>query len=202
MNGATLSIRVVDLFYLEYYDIEKYLFSRVHERFQQQGFLCAFDFFSIVRWKSVRPTGVIRDALRERSPDLGQAVKSLTATIHEAADHESRLKILLGVRGIGLPMASAILAVLYPNDFTVYDTRVCNQLGCFKNLGSRSTKTIWEDYERFRQAVRDEAVRTGAPESLGLRDMDRWLWTRDLVDQLKTEGCTRPIENRVPSRRA
>lgn len=180
------------LFPLEYYDIEKYLFTKVHERFRQDGWLCAFDFFSIVRWKSNRSKGMIRQALCERCSDLDQAVESLTGDIHEAADHEVRLKILLEVRGIGLSMASAILTVLYPDHFTVYDTRVCNQLGGFRNLESRPT---WKGYEEFRQAVQEEAVRRGAPECLSLRDMDRWLWTLDVVDQLKSEGCTPRIEN-------
>ncbi len=180
------------MFYLEYYDIERYLFSKVNEHFHQDGYLCAFDFFSIVGWKSNRPKGMIREALRERCPDLDQAVKSLTSEIDKAGDHENRLKILLDVRGIGLPMATAILTVLYPNHFTVYDTRVCNQLGRFSNLRSRSIATIWEGYEEFRQAVREEAVRRGAPEGLGLRNMDRWLWTLDVVDQLKREGCAPP----------
>ncbi len=178
--------------YLEYYDIEKYLFSTVYERFHRDGHIAAFDFFSIVGWKSNRPKGMIREALRERCQDLDQAVKSLTGDIHKAADHENRLKTLLDVRGIGLPMATAILTVLYPDHFTVYDTRVCNQLDRFSNLRSRPIATIWKGYEEFRQAVREEAVRRGAPESLGLRDMDRWLWTLDVVDQLKREGCTPP----------
>ena len=181
------------LFYLEYYELEHYLFLTVHERFQQEGYLRAFDFFSIVRWKSNRPKGAIRNDLRkERGPDLDEAVKSLTREIHEAEGHENRLKILLDVDGIGLPMASAILTVLYPDDFTVYDTRVCRQLGRFSNLGGRSTPEICEGYGKFRQAVREEAVRKGAPESLGLRDMDRWLWTVDVVEQMKREGCTPP----------
>ena len=85
-------------------------------------------------------------------------------------------------------MATTILTVLYPDYFTVYDTLVCNQLGRFSSVRSRSLATIWEGYEEFRQAVREEALRRGAPESLGLRDIDRWLWTRDVVDQLKREG--------------
>ena len=181
------------MFYLDYYDIENYLFSRVHERFRKDGYIRSFDFFSIVRWKSNRPKRMIRnDLLKERCPDLDEAVKSLTREIHEAEGHENRLKILIGVRGIGLAMATAILTVLYPDYFTVYDTRVCEQLGCFSNLGSRSISTIWEGYEEFRRAVREEAVRRGAPESLWLRDMDRWLSTADVVDQLKREGCTPP----------
>ncbi len=178
------------MFYLEYYDIETYLFSKVHGRFHRDRYICAFDFFSIVRWKSNRPRARILKGLKEWCSDLDQAVKCLTREIHEAEDHENRLKILMGVGGVGLPMATAILAVLYPDDFTVYDTRVCKQLkrfglGGFSNLGNRSEATIWEGYKEYRRAVRK-----AAPEGLGLRDMDRWLWTRDVVQDLIGVGCT------------
>lgn len=181
------------MFFLEYYDIETYLFANVHRRFRRDGYLCAFDFFSIVRWKSNRPRKRIRDGLREeRSPDIDEAVKSLTCEIHEAEDDERRFKILMDprVRGVGLAMATAILTVLYPDDFTVYDTRVSAQLkrsgfGCFSNLGNRSKSTIWEGYKEYRQAVQK-----AAPEGLRLRDKDRWLWTKDAVHELKENGFT------------
>ena len=180
------------MFFLEYYDIETYLFSNVHRRFLRDGYLSAFDFFSIIRWKSNRPRKQIRKGLREeRSPDLDEAVKSLTREIHEAEDHERRFEILMNprVRGVGLAMATAILTVLYPDDFTVYDTRVCEQLkrsgfGCFSDLGNRSKSTIWEGYKEYRQAVQK-----AAPEGLRLRDKDRWLWTKDVVHELKENGC-------------
>ena len=136
---------------------------------------------------------MIQDDLRKkRGPDLGEAVESLTREVREAKRNENRLKILMDVNGIGLAMASAILTVLYPDYFTVYDTRVCTQLGRFADLGSRPNSEIWDGYEEFRRAVREEAVRKGAPESLRLRDMDRWLWTVDVVEQLKSEGCNPP----------
>lgn len=131
--------------YVDYYDIENYLFLTVHERFRKDGYIRSSDFFSIVRWKSNRPKRMIRnDLLKERCPDLDEAVKSLTRDIHEADGHENRLKILMRVRGIGVAMATASLTVLHPDYFTVYDTRVCEQLGSFSNLGSRSISTTWE----------------------------------------------------------
>ena len=183
---------IQELNYLEYYDIEKYLFSKVHKRFHQDGCIGAFDFFSTVSWKSNRPKGIIRDALHERCQDLDQAVQSLTRDIHDATDHKNRLYILLDVRGIRLPMATAILTIFYPNYFTVYDRRICNQLGDFSSLASRSRVMIWEGYKEFRQAVREEAIRKGAPKRLRLRDMDRWLWALDVANQLKKECYTSP----------
>ncbi len=178
------------MLYLEYYDIETYLFSKLHRRFHRDRCLYAFDFFSIVRWKSNRARAQILKGLKERCSNLDQAVRCVTREIHEAEDHENRLKNLMGVRGVGLAMATAILAVLYPDDFTVYDTRVCKQLkrcglGRFSNLGNRSAETIWEGYKEYRGAVRK-----AAPEGLGLRDMDRWLWARDMVHDLIGVGCT------------
>lgn len=178
------------MFYLEYYDIETYLFSKVHRRFLRDGYICAFDFFSIVRWKSNRPRGKILKSLKELCSNLEEAVKGLTREIHDAEDHENRLNILMDVNGVGFSMATAILAVFYPDDFTVYDTRVCKQLkrsgfDSFSNLANRSKKTIWEGYKQYLTAVRH-----AAPEGLGLRDMDRCLWTQDAVHDLKEVGCT------------
>ena len=79
--------------------------------------------------------------------------------------------MLLTNWGFLLPTASAILTVLYPDIFTVYDSRVCDTLRDFHNLGGRkwSSKT-WGEYQRFISAVRH-----AAPQGLTLRDCDRWL---------------------------
>ena len=49
-----------------------------------------------------------------------------------------------------LPMASAILTVLYPEDFTVYDVRVCNTLGGFHSIADRMAfESMWQEYIAF-----------------------------------------------------
>jgi len=71
--------------------------------------------------------------------------------------------------GFRLPTASAILAVLYPDTFTVYDKRACDALGKFHNLADRkwSAETWYED-RRF-----IAKVRKAAPAGFRLRDCDR-----------------------------
>ena len=77
-------------------------------------------------------------------------------------------------------MASAILTVLYPNDFTVYDIRVCDMLSDFHSLANKiQFESIWAGYERYVTAVREKA-----PAELSLRDKDRWLWGKSFVKQL------------------
>lgn len=169
--------------YLQFYDLERHLFSKVHRTFHQEGCLNAFDFLLIVRWKSNRRKDlVIARLLENGGMDLNRGASCLTRQVHQASNHEERLAILMGP-GIGLPMATAILTVLYPEDFTVYDQRACNALGGFSNIGSRTNPArIWEGYKEYREAVREHT-----PGHLSLRDKDRWLWAKDWVEQLERE---------------
>jgi hypothetical protein len=77
-------------------------------------------------------------------------------------------------------MASAIATVLYPNDFTVYDVRVCQILGEFQGL----THII--NYDRLRDGYANYigAVQRATPAELSLRDKDRWLWGRSFYTEL------------------
>jgi hypothetical protein len=77
-------------------------------------------------------------------------------------------------------MASAILTVLYPDDFTVYDYRLCEQLGDFYNLATRSNfEDVWSGYETLL-----DRIRAATPDGLSLRDRDRYLWGKSAHEQL------------------
>ncbi|MDE0624373.1 MAG: hypothetical protein OXH83_22140 [Bryobacterales bacterium] len=169
--------------YLQFYDLEEYLFSNVHRSFHADGCLNAFDLFLIVRWKSNRRKDRIIARLCESGDgDLHKGARCLTRQVHRASNHEERLGILMGP-GVGLALATAILTVLYPEDFTVYDQRVCDALGDFSKLGNRSAPArIWEGYKEFREAVRENS-----PGHLMLRNKDRWLWAKNWVEELERE---------------
>ena len=167
--------------YLQFYDLEGYIFSTVSPRFHRQGYLSAFDFFAIVIWKANRAKSKIAARLLQQGhEDLEKAVRALTSDLHEAPDAEPRFIVLLDGWGFRIPMASAILTVLYPKEFTVYDVRACDVLGDFHQLANWTrTDRIWDGYQRFLQAIRD-----AAPAKLSLRDKDRYLWGKAVADQL------------------
>lgn len=80
-------------------------------------------------------------------------------------------------------MATAILAVLWPENFSVYDTRVCDELGGFHKLGDRTkAAAIWQGYRDYLAAVNE-----AAPSGLSLRDKDRYLWARSVAEQLRRD---------------
>jgi hypothetical protein len=89
--------------------------------------------------------------------------------------------------GFYLPMASSILAVLWLEDFTVFDVRVCEELescklGDFRNLNNLITESLWPRYVEY-----CDAVRRAVPEQSSLRDKDRFLWGRSSAQQLSKQ---------------
>lgn len=170
--------------WLDYYDLETFLFSDVHQRFREQGWLDAFDLLSIVIWKANRAKSRIARRLLATSgcSTLDEAARQLTGRIHKAGAARDRLAVLIDEWGFLLPMASAILSVLYPDEFTVYDDRVCKELKGFKHLGQlTAAQRIWPDYEAYMRRVR------ASRSELSLRDCDRFLTGRSMGMQLQSD---------------
>jgi hypothetical protein len=77
-------------------------------------------------------------------------------------------------------MSSAILSTLYPNDFTIYDVRVCNTLTKYKGLNTvKNFDNLWLDYKNYIKSVKKYG-----PKNLSLRDKDRFLWGKSFYEQL------------------
>jgi hypothetical protein len=168
---------------LDYYDLERYVFQTVADRFHQFHELCAFDFFSIIIWKSNRAKTHTARRLLKNFPErsLEEIVQQLTSALHDASDRKARLEVLINDYGFLLPMASAVLTALWPEEFSVYDIRVCEQLRDFYKLGwNTKIDELWGGYERFVKCVGD-----AVPGRLSLRDKDRVLWARSAKDSLR-----------------
>ena len=171
-----------------YYDLEAYLFDTVSRRFAAERTLSAFNFFCIVIWKANRAKSrIARRLLAHKSyDDVNAAVRALLGAIAVASSPKDKLRVLVEDWGFLLPMASAILTVLYADDFTVYDIRVCDLLGDFHWVANRSRfDDQWEGYSDYVASVKQ-----AAPASLSLRDKDRWLWGRSFAEELQSDIST------------
>jgi hypothetical protein len=171
--------------YLSQYHLESYIFDTVKKCFEKNGCVNAYDFFCIVIWKSNRSKSKICDLLLKDDmfENLEDAVFELTSGINKAANPKERLRYVMKEWKFRLPMATAILTALYPDDFTVYDFRVCDELKDFHKLKNLiSFESIWRDYQAYKQMVEEVAL-----EGLKLRDKDRYLWTRSFSRQLEKD---------------
>lgn len=159
------------------YDVERYLFENVSARFALAGTLTPYDFFAIVIWKSNRTkTKIVRGLA-----SVGKTVTALMSEVSAASTSDGKVNTLLQIPGIRLAMASAILTVCYPHEFTVLDYRVWDTLHSndAPDLPSRYPITTME-YLQYCLACKNLALRL----SLSLRDLDRALWAKDWEDDL------------------
>ncbi len=172
--------------FLQYYDLEKYLFQVVSIRYARDKTLTAFDFFCIVIWKANRAKSRVAERLLAHGNghgNLKDTVASLLAEISSAIDSKGRLSVLIEGWGFRLPMASALLTVLFPDDFTIYDIRVCNVFCDFDDAQFQPNfDTLWERYSDYVVAVRNAVT-----SCTGLRDKDRFLWGKSFATQLQSD---------------
>ena len=170
--------------------IEGYLSDTVHHKFHRDGFLDAFDFFCIIIWKANRAKSKTAHHIIGLGSlpgnNLNERVRHLTKTLFRIREPKERLRYLMKDLEFRLPTASAILTVLYPEEFTVYDERVCGELPRGEEHSRLANKSdydsIWNGYRRYMEAVVKEA-----PDSLSLRDKDRYLWGRSFYIQLSKD---------------
>ena len=176
--------------YLKLYDLEAYLFDVVRPAFQKDNKLSAFDFFCIIIWKANRAKSKVALKLISRDSksrkDLSQIVADLTQTIAKAKSDKERMCILIEDWEFRLPMASAILTICYPENFTVYDVRVCDELGNHHSAQNKARfNDLWSGYEAYLTDVKKKE-----PSVAVLRDKDRTLWAKSFEKQLNEDIST------------
>ena len=162
--------------YLKYYpsELEIYLFEDVHKKFQSSHHLDDEDFFTIISWK--RKASAIKIA-KEWS---GMKIEDLTNKIYDESSNEKKMEVLTSVKEIGIAIASAILAVCYPDQFTILDYRALSSLKelepfkCLK-LPPKAENFKIPDYFSYLKIC----LEVWNSHSSSLREFDRSLWARD-----------------------
>jgi hypothetical protein len=74
------------------------------------------------------------------------------------------------------------LTILYPEDFTVYDYRVCDEVGERYTPWLSFSERLWDKYEQFQ-----DAVISNTPSHLSLRDKDRFLIARSIRKEIEVD---------------
>jgi hypothetical protein len=99
MNHFTKNIR----YYIEQYDLEQTIF-KLGKDISKRGWLNRKEFLMICLWKSRRPKGLY--VLNSDKDIKRQTKKSLNAK-----DEKEKIKFLTKLKGVNIPIASAILCI-------------------------------------------------------------------------------------------
>ncbi|WP_435658086.1 hypothetical protein [Brucella pituitosa] len=171
--------------YRRYANAETNLFPFIASHFAKTGELDPVDFWAILTWKANRSKNMHRDRITGTNLSFAEATSMIAAGVHGAQTAKDRLEVLMVDWSFKLPTATAILTVLYPDEFTVYDVRVCNMINAFHSIKHRRfSDKLWGDYQAFKSA----AV-AAAPAGLSLREVDHYLWGKSWrEDALKGIG--------------
>jgi hypothetical protein len=168
--------------YLKLYDDEWYLLD-VGRRFRVSRKIDAPDFYMLLIWKANRAKNRHRDRLKSKAGGkFKDAVEKIASELHASTERKHRLQILMRNWEFALPTATAILTILYPEDFTVYDYRVCDEVGQRYTPWLSFSEKLWGKYEQFQNAVI-----SNTPGDLSLRDKDRFLIARSIRKEIEVD---------------
>ena len=123
---------------------------------------------AIVRWKSER---AVQYLIGNSSEKIRRA---LALAASPDATTETAVKALIELHGVDLPVASAILAAIFPERYTVLDYRALEALG-----HARHDVRFYEEYLDFCKRLADSNMvspQSDLPAPTPLRTLDRALW--------------------------
>lgn len=125
--------------YLDLYNIEDYIFKIIGPRIRKRGFIEFDDFYQICMWKSARQK---QNYLKNKN-----IVKDISRNAFNEKDESLKIKHLLKLKGVGIPTASAILTICFPDKYAVIDVRCIQMLN---KIGIKIRKSItinrWFEY--------------------------------------------------------
>ena len=148
--------------------VEQYLIGlkdTVLARNSQGGYLYQDELYDLVYWKSSRSARWMND-------NHESCVKEITAKAFCLNDDWEKLKKLVysygGLKGVGVPVASAILHFYDKDDYPIVDKHALCTLG-INHENEKYNKKFWQEYVDF---CREKAECY----DVSMRTLDRALW--------------------------
>lgn len=145
-----------------------------HLRRERQPFyLTAPEFDEILHWKLRGQYGRQQEKREANTEDVILRVTGAALTIthpNEEYEIELRVGILCALRGVSVPVASAVLALVFPEKYAVIDFRGWRQV-----FGKEKTTFSIPDYKRYLHEIRRLADELKWP----VQEVDLAIWEYD-----------------------
>jgi hypothetical protein len=162
--------------YPEYARVERRVKACLERRFREgRAHLDKGHFVEIARWKSPRP-------VRHYQSNDDDLVQEVTALAFAARRDDLKLRLLMLLDGVGVPVASTILHFAFPDEYPIMDVRAVATLRRF-GLWTQPTRSWFdvEDWQVYVRLMRQHATRL----DVTLRELDKALWK---ADEARTRG--------------
>jgi endonuclease III len=139
-------------------------FEDIHKLIKNKDKLSHYDFLRIRNFKS-----------NLFSSENEETINKITKESFQLAEKDKikeAIEKLLVLHGVGVPVASAILAMKFPNKFAIIDNRVIRKLG--KDQWLKTYLTNSKTYEEYLLLLREKSEANKS----NLRDFERNLFER------------------------
>jgi hypothetical protein len=156
--------------YPEYARVERRVKACLERRFREgRAYLDKGHFVEIATWKSQRP-------LRHYESNDDDLVQQVTALAFAARRDDLKLRLLMLLDGVGVPVASTILHFAFPDEYPIMDVRAVATLRRF-GLWMQPTRSWFdvEDWQVYVRLMQQHATRL----DVTLRELDKALWKSD-----------------------
>jgi len=135
----------------------------------------------IVRWKSER---VVHYLIGNSKQNITNA---LTIAASPDSSTEDAVNALVGLRGIDIPIASAILAAIHPERYAVLDYRALEALG-----HARHDVHFYAEYNAFFNRLVECGIikpQENLPAPTPLHALELWQWSRSKMEEQALVGA-------------
>ncbi len=136
-------------------------------------YLTAAEFEDILEWKLAQQIGRQRHLRAGNTDELMRDVTALALSVtHADKEYELELRVntLCVLRGVSVPVASAVLALMFPNEYAVIDFRVWRQL-----FGEEKSAFYTTDYKKYMDKIHQLADELDWP----VQVVDHVIWLYD-----------------------
>ena len=131
------------------------------------------DLQAVAQWKA---GGRLRHLIKQNDKD---EVPRVSRAAFAESNEELRIEGLFGLIGVSWPMASTILHFVFPERYPIIDRRAMSTLA-----GPDPSRFNFEKWKEYFELCR----KTATEYDVGMRDLDRALWT---YDYCHPQGCPR-----------
>lgn len=115
-------------------------FEKFSKVVKKRGYMRYPEFYGISRWKTTRQTG---NYLKNPAEEIELSTKKV---MDESLSFSKKIVMLKKLKGVGVPVASAILTAIFPERYCIFDFRVWH---AFLWLAKCVDSSILKNYENF-----------------------------------------------------
>lgn len=118
-------------------------FEKMSKTLQKRGFLLKKEFVSIGKWKSPRQ-------IHNYEANSEELVEKTTRKVLQEKNERKKVKSLISgkLKGVKIPVASAILTIINPDKYCIIDYRAWRALKWLQNISPNNT-LVFNSYQEY-----------------------------------------------------